>query len=428
MRPPATNPTSVRRLLAPVACYANGWLDAGLLALDHERAVEMLRASNPRGRHNADVLRPTFTDQDLMGRPRHLWTIAWSFRLREYELPYRHFVERLPGEYARLERRRSEPTNPAALSGFSSDERVRTLEPWATDFGIDPRYLTVAPRSEALVFQWQDCRVVPDHTVVGFARREDYFFGVMQSRVHHLWARAMMSELAPQVRAFRYIPALCFDTFPFPVVSRSQRTAISKAARALDTLRSRWLWPTDLVREETIEFPEGMGTGSYRFLKPIDRAAATALEQQTVQRLYTDWPEWLKDAHRALDAAVLDGYGWNASVTDDEILKGLRASNMARARPRSLSRALRQAVNALDRLAPRGLDRRGRDLEREMACAIDLHALSGLPAHEAIVRGILDRLKPLEEHTPDADVRDGVLHLWLHGRDGREVQVAQTVL
>jgi hypothetical protein len=433
------NPAVRRRLLASVAEHAHGWVDRRL-TLDQQRAVDMLHASNPEGRPNADVMRPIFSDWDLRHRPRGHWTVLDDFRLPQYELPLRHVLERrgMAVVYATRRRGRLSPRRLMALNGFDSDERVRQLEPWATDFAIDPRYLAVAARSNLMVFQWQDQRVLPDHTVVGFARREDYFFGVMQSRVQALWARAMIAELAPQVRPFRYIPGLCFDTFPFPLVSRSQRAAISKAARALDALRLRWLSPPDLVREETMEFPArhgthgvvssaGLGTGRYRFLKPVDRAAAAALEQRTIATLYTGWPEWLREAHRALDEAVLDGYGWNVSVKDDEILNGLRALNVARARPRYLTRALRSMATALGRLAPPGLDRHGGLLVADMARTIDLHALSGLPARDAIVAGIVEYLKCLEEHTLSVDVRDGVLQVWL--RSGQaEVQAVRAPL
>jgi hypothetical protein len=42
-------------------------------------------------------------------------------------------------------------------------------------------------------------------------------------------------------------------------------------------------------------------------------------------------PEWLAQAHRALDAAVLAAYGWPADLPDDEILARLLALNHARA-------------------------------------------------------------------------------------------------
>jgi hypothetical protein len=52
--------------------------------------------------------------------------------------------------------------------------------------------------------------------------------------------------------------------------------------------------------------------------------------------LYNERPTWLDHAHRALDAAVSDAYGWGDDwraglLTDDEMLARLFRLNQARA-------------------------------------------------------------------------------------------------
>jgi hypothetical protein len=47
--------------------------------------------------------------------------------------------------------------------------------------------------------------------------------------------------------------------------------------------------------------------------------------------LYNQRPAWLDNAHKALDAAVADAYGWPADLSDDEILARLLALNATRA-------------------------------------------------------------------------------------------------
>ena len=47
--------------------------------------------------------------------------------------------------------------------------------------------------------------------------------------------------------------------------------------------------------------------------------------------LYNENPTWLQLAHRKLDDAVLDAYGWPRDLSDDEVLARLLALNLERA-------------------------------------------------------------------------------------------------
>jgi hypothetical protein len=47
--------------------------------------------------------------------------------------------------------------------------------------------------------------------------------------------------------------------------------------------------------------------------------------------LYNQRPTWLDLAHRKLDEAVLDAYGWPRDLGDEEILERLLALNLERA-------------------------------------------------------------------------------------------------
>jgi hypothetical protein len=50
-------------------------------------------------------------------------------------------------------------------------------------------------------------------------------------------------------------------------------------------------------------------------------------------KLYNQRPAWLDAAHKALDMAVAQAYGWSdytADMPDEEILKRLLALNLAR--------------------------------------------------------------------------------------------------
>ena len=60
---------------------------------------------------------------------------------------------------------------------------------------------------------------------------------------------------------------------------------------------------------------------------PRDEDAAKALKKRTLTNLYNARPQWLVDAHGALDAAVAAAYGWSANISDDDVLRELLALN-----------------------------------------------------------------------------------------------------
>jgi hypothetical protein len=56
-------------------------------------------------------------------------------------------------------------------------------------------------------------------------------------------------------------------------------------------------------------------------------------EKRTLTNLYNARPAWLDNAHRTLDAAVAEAYGWHdytPEMVDEEILRRLLVLNLAR--------------------------------------------------------------------------------------------------
>jgi len=55
-------------------------------------------------------------------------------------------------------------------------------------------------------------------------------------------------------------------------------------------------------------------------------------KKRTLTNLYNERPTWLDLAHRKLDEAVFDAYGWPHGLSDEEILARLLALNLKRAK------------------------------------------------------------------------------------------------
>ena len=67
----------------------------------------------------------------------------------------------------------------------------------------------------------------------------------------------------------------------------------------------------------------------YPRLVPKD-AHAPSLARRTLTNLDNERPTWLDLAHRALDEAVFDAYGWSPGMSDDEVLAALLELNLER--------------------------------------------------------------------------------------------------
>ena len=78
------------------------------------------------------------------------------------------------------------------------------------------RFLVTTTVSKHRVFAWLSAPTLPDHQLVAFATDDDYFFGVLHSRIHKAWARANGTQVRERESGFRYTPTTCFETFPFP--------------------------------------------------------------------------------------------------------------------------------------------------------------------------------------------------------------------
>lgn len=60
-------------------------------------------------------------------------------------------------------------------------------------------------------------------------------------------------------------------------------------------------------------------------------ASEAELKKRALTNLYNQRLTWLDMAHRKLDEAVLDAYGWQHDLGDEQVLERLLALNLSRA-------------------------------------------------------------------------------------------------
>lgn len=312
----------------------------GAFDITEDVAIRMMNEPNPNGRPNSDVIVPWVNGLDVTRRPRGMFIIDFGTRMSEeeasrFEAPFEYIQKNVwpvRKDNNRETYRRYWWRHVEARPGM-----------WAALSNLQ-RFLSTVAVSKHRLFVWMNSPTLPDHAVFVFARSDDYFFGVLHSRLHEVWALKLGTRLETRPR---YTPTTCFETFPFPEPTPEQREAIAVAARELDELRNRWLNPPEWTKQEVLEFPgtvdgpwaryvseadkRGIGTVRYPRIVAKDEGAAAHLAKRTLTNLYNQRPAWLGLAHQKLDEAVFAAYGLAASITDEEILANLLSLNQQRA-------------------------------------------------------------------------------------------------
>ena len=319
--------TGVRRLPDNAGVVFTGDTKGGSFDVPGDLAREWLcLPRNPNGRTNADVLKPWMNGMDLTRRPAGKWIVDFGWTMSEgdaalYEEPFRWVQEHV--HPMRKQNRRK----------AYREYWWRHVEPrqgmWRALAGRS-RYIATAQVAKYRLFVWCDARICPDQQLIVVARDDDTTFGILHSRFHEIWSLRLGTSLEDRPR---YTPSTTFETFPFPAgltpeVSAAdyegnpRAAAIAEASRRIVELRDRWLNPPEWVK-----WVDEPAPGYPRRPVPRDEEAAKALRKRTLTNLYNARPQWLVDAHAALDVAVAAAYGWPADITDDDALRELLALN-----------------------------------------------------------------------------------------------------
>ncbi len=267
--------------------------------LTPEEASQMVEEDG----RNREVLHPYLVGREMIT---HVAPLRWVIDFQKMDLwdaqqfnsPFRRVEERVLPHVMGYATREREHT------GRDSGQDQTWLRSWWQHFrcrkamvvriGELTRFLACAEVTKRPIFCFVDPHVRPDHTIEAFAFEDDYSFGILQSNAHWQWFVAKCSKLKSD---FRYTPQSVFNTFPWPQSPTVKRIeAVAEAGR--DVRR---------VRGDALQKIKGGLRAVYR-----------------TSELPGKNP--LKDAHAALDAAVLAAYGFSAKK---DLLAQLLELNLA---------------------------------------------------------------------------------------------------
>ena len=302
--------------------------------IPNDIAQEMLAVPS-----NREVIKRYITGVDILRGDRGYWLIDFRALSEEeagvYRLPFQYVVERC--KPFRLRNRNSVRKRFWWRLG-ASGEKYRTA------VANCKRQIFTSQVAKHRIFCWYPIDYMPANTVIAIARDDDYFFGVLHSKLHEIWSLRMGTSLEDRPR---YTPTTTFETFPFPWSpgredeSDPAHARISAAAKQLHEERHAWLNPHPAEKD---------GRGDSVSRPPAARPEA-ALKDRTLTNLYNALQVWrgldniktkpaaadfaprLDQLHRELDEAVCDAYGWEYDILADEeeMLRRLLALNLERA-------------------------------------------------------------------------------------------------
>ncbi|MFO0660923.1 MAG: type IIL restriction-modification enzyme MmeI [Polyangiaceae bacterium] len=280
-----TRPTRRIKSLRNQAFVGSYVLGKGFVLDDTQRST--LIDADPRSN---EVILPYLDGRDITeqhpARPRR-WVIQLDERneeeAREYRAVWRHLETHVKPERLTKDAKRY----------------PRMVETWWRHWNnrravydavrSRDRMLVRARVSSTHAFVFVPTQMIVSEQVVVFVIDDDARFGILQSSIHELWARAHASTLGV---GLRYTPSDCFETFPFPEQALS--IEVAERARELDAERSRVC--------------EQMGVG------PTALASLVHGKHPTTDRL--------REALATLDRAVVDDYGWRDISLEYDLREG----------------------------------------------------------------------------------------------------------
>lgn len=295
----------------------------GSFDIEHESARRILAAPNSNGFSSIEVVKPWMNGDAVTGRPAGNWIIDFGTErtldsAAGFDAAFRH-VE----SHVKAERQKNRRASYREMWWIHAEPRPNFRQ--AIGQG---GYVATPNLTKYRFFVRLASVILPDHQIIAFARSDDYFFGVLHSSIHELWARRQGTQLREYESGFRYTPTTCFETFPMPWPPGKEpgkkhaiHAEISAAAHDLNAQRERWLNPPEWIKpiaekidrfDKFDDVAQVSGEEARRLIRQsaIDAAAAEhpKLKKRTLTNLYNERPAWLAIAHERLDRAVVAAY------------------------------------------------------------------------------------------------------------------------
>lgn len=264
-------------------------------------------------------IRPYRNGRDLTAAPRGAMVID-LFGLSEQEVRerypaiFQHVLDNVKPERDAKAQNSKDSTAYAKLWWLHGKPRQKLRPALA---GLS-RYIATVETTKHRTFQFLDAEVIPDNMLIAIGLDDAAALATLSSRIHVTWALAAGGRLGIGNDP-RYNKSRCFDPFPFPNLTPSQRTRLRQLGEELDAHR----------KERQARHPRLTLTQMYNALEKL--RAGKAVEGKDKQVYEDGLIGLLKDIHDRIDVAVAEAYDFPADLSENDILMNLVALNYERA-------------------------------------------------------------------------------------------------
>ena len=179
------------------------------------------------------------------------------------------------------------------------------------------RFIATPMTAKHRFFTFLDTEIIPDQGLIAIALENPFYLGVLSSSIHVEWSLAAGGRLGVGNDP-RYNNTQCFDPFPFPAATESQKDEIRRLGEQLDRHR----------KERLDEHEDLTMTGLYNVLEKERSGEPLGTDERDIHE--KGLVGVLKEIHDDLDAAVAEAYGWEAGLPEEEILQRLVDLNAKR--------------------------------------------------------------------------------------------------
>lgn len=272
------------------------------------------RLTEDERRSSLARLRRYANGKDLAERPRGVWIIDFfgistDSAAVDFPTGLQRVIERVKPE--RMQNNRAAYREKWWVFGEPRGEMRKAM------VGLS-RYIATCRTAKHRIFQFLDGTILPDSKVVAICSDDSFFLGVLQSRIHVGWSVQVGSFLGVGNDS-NYNNSECFGKFPFPACTPDQQDRIRQIAERLDAHRKR---QQDLHADLTM-------TGMYNVLEALREGRPLNAKEKAIHE--KGLVAILRELHDDLDRAVFAAYGWDAALSDEQILERVVALNAERA-------------------------------------------------------------------------------------------------
>jgi len=275
---------------------------------------EALRFSSENLEDAKLVIRPYMNGRDLAQSPRGFWAIDFY-------------------PFSQSEARSKFPAALQHVIDLVKPERETNREPWRKEHwwwygrthedlrnmtsGLS-RVIGTTRTAKHRVFSFLPATTIAESKIVVLGLETGEWLAMLSSRPHALFSLAAGGWLGAGNDP-TYNHTDCFNKFPFPDLTPSQRTTLRQMGEELDAHR----------KERQAQHPKLTLTQMYNTLEKL--RAGEGIEGRDKQVYEDGLVGLLKDIHDRIDSAVAEAYGWPEGLSENDILMNLVALNHERA-------------------------------------------------------------------------------------------------